>query len=198
MKRVLVILIVGLVLVMSRGLREVAAGDHKDDEGIPQKVLAGNFATVTHGSFALCLDPKNNFAEISCSDAKAQVFPQTDVEVGNVTLDEKGNACQTTTETISDLPVDVSPPFVTVLEVVSKQTSYDPATGSGDGTFTSYVGGKCEGVHFNNSGATVNSKGTFHFVASKDGNHFDNVTTSLTDPVGGVGDFTESTSGQRQ
>src|ERR1700751_1419018 len=118
MKKLLVIFAVGFILVMSRGLREVAAGDHKDDDGIPQKALAGNFATVTHGSFALCLDPTNNFAEINCSDTKAKVFPQTDVEVGNGTVDTKGNACQTTTETISDLPVDISPPFVTVLEVV--------------------------------------------------------------------------------
>jgi hypothetical protein len=76
MKKLLVILIIGFVLVMSQGLREVAAGEHEADKGIPLKALAGNFATVTHGSFALCLDPKNNFAEINCSDSKAQVFPQ--------------------------------------------------------------------------------------------------------------------------
>ena len=82
---------------------------------------------------------------------------------------------------------------MTILEFVSTVTSYNPATGSGDGSVTSYVGGKCEGVHFNSSGATVNSKGTFHFVVSKDGNHFDNVTTSLSDPVAGVGDFNATT-----
>jgi hypothetical protein len=75
MKKLLVILIVGFVLVMSQGLRKVAAGDHAADKGIPLTALAGNFATVSHGSFALCLDPTNNFTEVSCSDSKAKVFP---------------------------------------------------------------------------------------------------------------------------
>jgi hypothetical protein len=53
---------------MSAGLREVAAGD---DQGIPLKALAGKYSDTDHGNFALCLDPKNNFAEISCADTKA-------------------------------------------------------------------------------------------------------------------------------
>jgi hypothetical protein len=84
MKKLLVILVVAFVLVMSQGLRQVAAGD---DEGIPLKALAGKGADTLHGSFALCLDPKNNFAEISCADTKAVVFPQTTVQVGNDTTD---------------------------------------------------------------------------------------------------------------
>jgi hypothetical protein len=198
MKRLLVIFAVGFVLLMSRGRREVAAGEHEADKGIPLEALAGNFATVTHGSFALCLDPTNNFAEISCGDSKAKVFPETDAEVGNVIRDTKGNGCLTSTETVSDLPVDITPPLVTVIEIGFKTTNYDPATGSGDGTFTSYVGAKCIGTNININGATVNSTGSFHFVASKDGNHFDDIGTSLTDPVGGIGDFSLSTSGQRQ
>jgi hypothetical protein len=89
MKKLLLVLSVGFVLVMSQGLREVAGGEHEADKGIPLKALPGSFATLTHGSFALCLDPRNNFAEINCSDSKAKVFPQTDVEVGNITLDKR-------------------------------------------------------------------------------------------------------------
>src|SRR5689334_8291293 len=198
MKKVPVMLAIGFAMIMSRGLGEVAAGDRKDNIGIPQSALAGNFATVTHGTFALCLDPTSNFAEISCTHPKAQVFPQTDFEIGHSTFDTKGNECHTTTDTFSDFPVNKTPPFVAVLEIVTKQTSYDPETASGEGSFLSYVDGKCEGVHFDGAGATINSTGTFHFVLSKDGNHHDDVNMSLTDPVGGIGDFSLSTTGQRQ
>ena len=179
---------------MSQGLREVA-GD--DDEGISLKSLAGKYADTLHGSFALCLDPKNNFAEISCTDTKAVVFPQTTIDVGNETDDTKGNSCETYTETDTDLPPDLSPPFVAVFHSVAKVTSYDPATGSGDGTFTNYSGGKCVGVEFKSSGATVTNNGTFHFVVSEE-KRVDFVITSVTDPVGGIGDFTLSGTNLRQ
>lgn len=111
MKKVLGILIAGFVLVMSQGLKEVAADD---DSGLSLKALAGNYSDTAQGSFALCLDPKNNFAEISCTNAKAVVFPTTVVDVGNETDDKKGNSCETYTETDSDLPrtlVPLSSPY---------------------------------------------------------------------------------------
>jgi hypothetical protein len=186
MKKLLVILIAGFVLVMSQGLGEVAAGDN---EGIPLKALAGNYSSTAHGSYALCLDPTNNFAEVNCSSTKAVDFPQTEVDVGNGTGDTKGNSCTTYTATISDQPPDLSPPFVSVVHTVSKTTSYDSKTGSGDGTFTSYSGGKCVGADFNSAGATIDSSGSSHFVVGNDGRRADFVLTSLTDPVGAIGDF---------
>jgi hypothetical protein len=191
------ILIAALLLVMSQGLREVAADG---DNGIPPKALAGKYADTLHGSFALCLDPTNSFAEISCTSSKAVVFPQTTIQVGNETGDKKGNACETYTETDTDLPPDLSPPFVAVLYTVTKVTSYDPATGSGDGTYTSYISGKCVGATFVGSTnvTNVNSTGTFHFVASDHGNRVDFVTTKATDPIGGVGDFFFVGTGLRQ
>jgi hypothetical protein len=194
MKKLLVILIPALVLVISQGLREVPASD---DEGIPLKALAGKYADTLHGSFALCLDPTNNFAEISCADKKAVVFPQTTIDVGNETDDTKGNSCETYTETDTDLPPDVSPPFVAVFHDVAKVTSYDSATGSGDGTFTNYNGGNCVGAVFNKGSATVASSGPFHFVVSE-GKRVDFVITSITDPVGGIGDFSFSGTNLRQ
>src|SRR5690348_4259690 len=85
MKKVPVMLAIGFAMILSRGLGEVAARDRKDNNGIPQSALAGNFATVMHGTFGLCLDPTSNFAEISCTHPKAEVFPQTDVEIGHST-----------------------------------------------------------------------------------------------------------------
>ena len=193
MKKLLVVSIAAFVLVMSQGLREVAADGVAADgnNGIPLKALAGKNADILHGSFALCLDPTNNFAEISCTSSKAVVFPQTTEQVGNDTTDKKGNACETYTETDTDLPPDLSPPLVAVLFTASKVTSYDPATGSGDASFTSYLSGKCVGTAFvgSTSVSNVNSTGTFHFVASNGGKRVDSIATSVTDPVGGVGDF---------
>jgi len=96
------------------------------------------------------------------------------------------------TETDSDLPVDVSPPFVLTFNSVTKVTSYDPETGTGDASFTDYSGGKCNGATFDKTGATVLDHGTEHFAASKDGDQIDFVITSLTHPVGAVGDFSVS------
>jgi hypothetical protein len=71
MKKLLVVLVAAFVLVMSQGLREVAADG---DNGIPLKALAGKYADTLHGSFALCLDPTNSFAEISCASSKRWFF----------------------------------------------------------------------------------------------------------------------------
>jgi hypothetical protein len=197
MKKFLVFLVAAFVLVMSQGLREVAADG---DNGIPPKALAGKYADTLHGSFALCLDPTNSFAEISCASSKAVVFPQTTVQVGNSTSDKNGNVCETYTETDTDLPPDLSPPFVAVQYVVGKVTSYDPATGSGDATFTSYLSGKCVGAAFVGSTnvTNVNATGTYHFVASDDGKRVDTITTSITNPIGGIGDFFFVGTGLRQ
>jgi hypothetical protein len=193
MKKLLVIFVAAFVLVMSQGLREVVAGDvaASDDGVIPLKSLAGKYSDTAHGDFALCLDPKNNFAEVSCASTKAVVFPQTVVDIGYETDDKKGNSCETYTETDTDTPPDVSPPFVAVFHSVGKVTSYDPAAGSGDGTFTNYSGGNCVGSVFDKTGATVSSSGTFHFVVGP-GKRVDFLATSITDPVGGIGDFSYS------
>jgi hypothetical protein len=195
MKKLFVVSIAAFVLVMSQGLREVAAGDVDagDDGVIPLKSLAGKYSDTAHGFFALCFD-KTKFpaaVEIICSSTNAVIFPQTVVDVGNETDDKKGNSCETYTETDTDTPPDVSPPFVGVFHGVGKVMSYDPATGSGDGTFTNYIGGNCVGAVFNKGSATVASSGTFHFVVGP-AKRVDFLATSLTDPVGGIGDFSYS------
>ena len=198
MKKLLVILTVGFVLVMSQSLMKVAAGDAGDDEGVPLKALAGKYSDTAQGTFALCVDPTNNFAQISCADKKAKAFPLTTVQVGNETDDAKGNSCETYSETDSDLPPDFTPPFVAVFHSVGTVKSFDRSTGAGDGSFTSYSGGKCEGASFDSSGATVSATGTFHFVVGNHGRRVDFLLTSLTNPAGAIGDFSFSGTNLRQ
>jgi len=65
----------------------------------------------------------------------------------------------------------------------------DPATGSGDGIYTNYAGGKCAGFKFSGAGATVLNMGTFHFVYSDNADRTDFVVTTATDSLGDLGSF---------
>lgn len=92
----------GFVLVVSQGLRQVAAGGD-DDARIPLKTLAGKYADTSHGSYALCFDATNPaFSEIKCTltTPKTDVFSGTEVDVGYETDDKKGNSCETFTASI--------------------------------------------------------------------------------------------------
>jgi hypothetical protein len=144
-------------------------------------------ATLT-GSFAICLNT-TNFAEEACTTHGAVAFPVTVVSVGYIIGDAQGNSCQTFTQTVSDLPVDISPPFVAAQHSVGRLLNYNPATGSGDAAFIGYSGGQCHGASFDKNGATKVSSGTVHFTVSENGNRVDAVVTKLTDPLNGIGDF---------
>jgi hypothetical protein len=65
---------------------------------IPLTALAGTYTSTGGGSFAICTGP--DFKEKDCSKfipGTDHFFPQTLVEVGEVTLDAKGNSCDTLT-----------------------------------------------------------------------------------------------------
>jgi hypothetical protein len=81
---------------------------------------------------------------------------------------------------------------VVVINTVSTVTSYDPTTGTGDGNFTGYFGGKCNGATFNSTHALLITNGTYHFTVSNGRERFDFLLTSLTNPVGVIGSFSVS------
>jgi hypothetical protein len=114
------------------------------------------------------------------------------LQVGAATRDAQGNACATFTQTYADLPVDISPPFSSVVHNVSKVTSYDPTTATGDTSVTTYAGGQCHGASFDSTGATVQSTSTNHIAASDRGERIDGIVTSLTNAVGSIGAFSIS------
>jgi|SRR5262249_9999824 len=194
MKKVFAVLLVSLALVLfNEHTGQVAAQDAQDEAGvIPSSKLRGNYSDTLKGSFAVCLSPTSPFPEESCSTKGALVIPLSIVTAGHVALDKEGNSCETGTQIVSGLPVDISPPQVTPFHNVEKRLNYDPTTGTGDASFTTYVGGTCHGAKFDSTGATVLNTGTIDFVASDDGKSIKGVITSLTDPVGGIGDFSLS------
>jgi hypothetical protein len=122
----------------------------------------------------------------------------TSLTTGKNTSDKNGNFCATYSQVLSNLPLDASPPQVGPFNVAGKTTNYDPASGTGDLPFTTYIGGKCSGAVFDNTGATVAAMGSVHFVASGNGKRIDGVFTSLTDSVGGIGDFSATLLNFRQ
>jgi hypothetical protein len=124
-----ILFLASALVVLSHGPGKVAVGE--DESATPASALRGNYADALHGSFALCLAPVSPFAEESCSTKGALVFPQSIVTAGHVTNGKNGS-CETGTETVSDFPVDLSPPFVTALQTVGKSLDYDRNTGTRD------------------------------------------------------------------
>jgi len=192
MKKLWVILLAGCAFVMSQGFREVAAGD----EEIPLSDLTGTYSTTGHGSEFLCFKDTAPFPLAKCGSPHSIGARLQLLTAGAATVDLKEN-CATFTATLSDLPVDISPPFVGVLHSVVKLISYDPATGTGDVSFTDYIGGKCKDSTFDKTGATVADTGTAHFTVSQDGDRQDSVVTSVNTPEGAIGDFSISTTALR-
>jgi hypothetical protein len=144
----------------------------------------------------LCFKPDFSATE-NCSTAGAKTLILNNVLVGQSTQDKDGDSCGTATITEAT-PGSPLPPLVVIVQGVTKVTSYDPATGSGDSSFTFYAGGKCIGSKFDSTGATVTTTGTAHFAASDNGERLDVVITTSTDSVGDVGAFNEAGFGLKQ
>jgi hypothetical protein len=150
MKKLMVLLLAGCLVVLSPGFSNGAADDDSADPSergqIPLRKLAGTYAFTSHGSLTVCLANTPPHAPVSCGSPHAIVVPLTLQDLGVDTRDDQGNSCGTLTETASDLPVDVSPPTAVVVHFAATTTSYDPTTGTGDESVTGYVGGQCHGA----------------------------------------------------
>jgi hypothetical protein len=188
MKKFFLILIAGFALVVAHDFNRVYAGDHDGDrgDGIPLSKLAGKFATAYQGSITTCFNPKTFPATENCFATGAMPIAANAVFVGQLTHEKDGDSCLTATITLGT-PGAPNPPFSEVFHAANKVTNYDPATGSGDQSFTNYTGGKSIESKIDKKGATVQNTGTFHFVASDNGERTDAVGTSLTDSLGDIG-----------
>jgi hypothetical protein len=191
-KRLFSILLVSLALLVAHDANRIYADD---GDGIPLSKLTGKYATISQGSVTVCFKPDFSATE-ACSTAGAVTAVGNSVVVGQSTGDKASN-CATATTTFS-FPGDPTPTTGSVQVTVLKLISYDPATGSGDDSFTNYTGGKCVGSKFDSTGATVLNSGTEHIVASNGGKRIDGMITTLTDPVGDIGAFNISGFALRQ
>jgi hypothetical protein len=192
----MVFAVAGLVLLANQ--RAAADG------GIPLEDLAGNYAFTCQGSFSICLDP-GTFGVADCATTTgAIIVPLTDLGIGQLTRDSKGNSCGSDFDVTSSLPVAKTPPSVGVVHpAVAKTLNYDPATGTGELSLVEYSGGKCNGSRFDSAGATETATSAAHLAASGGGKRFDLVFTSLiifpSDTTGNfVGSFSLSCTSLRQ
>jgi hypothetical protein len=191
-----VVLWIMLGITLAASPKAIAGGNNGTGD-IP--LPAGQFSAKEQGSFALCLNPTNGAAE-PCTASGVLIVPQSLVATGALTRDRAGNACLTHTYVFSALPVDAAPPTVQEENTVFKVINYDAATGTGDESFISYVGGKCSGPTFHGTGATQVVSGTVHFVVAANGNRIDGVFTALIGSPGqfSIGAFSNSLTERRQ
>jgi hypothetical protein len=173
---------------MANDFNSVYAWEHDGDGdgGIPLSKLAGKYAETFPGAvFYICLKPDFSGPE-NCLTKGAVPVADIGATVAQHTQDKDGNSCSNNTFTLAlSAPLAAFPPTVFRFHAVSKVTNYDPATGSGDASFTQYTGGKCIGSKFDSTGATSVQTGTYHFVASDNGKRVDSVWTTFTDALGG-------------
>ena len=189
MKKLFLILIAGFALFMAHDFNRVYAGDDGGG-GIPLSKLAGKYAETFPGAvFYICFKPDFSTTE-NCFTKGAVPLSLILATLGQTTQDKDGNSCTKLTGALAfSAPLAFLPPTVNVAFSVAKVTNYDPATASGDASFTNYTGGKCVGSKFDSTGATKSQTGTYHFVASDNGERVDFVTTTFIDALGDIGAF---------
>lgn len=150
----------------------------------------GQFSSSVTGSLAICVDP-NTFALESCNTTGVLAVPYSFTALGYTTRDETGG-CHARTELSSPLPPSAMPPIIdSEAHIPFKITHYDPTTGVGDLSFTTYDGGNCiGGAKFDSKRATITGSGTEHFAVSQGGTRIDGIITSLTGaPNSYIGSF---------
>jgi hypothetical protein len=139
----------------------------------------------------------------TCGTAGELILPVSIVRNGVHTFDEQGNFCVSAadveTPNLPPLYPIVVPPIVTAnLHVTGKVLDYDPSTGTGNNSFTTYDGGACSGAIFSSTGATQIASGYDHFVVTENGSRFDVIATLITNPTNSIAGFAYSGTGLRQ
>ncbi|MBV9481569.1 MAG: hypothetical protein JO249_12580 [Acidobacteria bacterium] len=169
-----------ILFVMLLAVAAVAASAD-DEQGIPEP--SGSYAVSVHGSFALCLNPSENFAAGACGASGVTAYPVSFEEVGTITY-ASGIGCESVYQVLAALP---SSPAYTAPNIVSpnahtvvKITSYDAATGVGTASFTGYTGGSCNGASFDSSGAIETATGTLQIVVTEGGKRNEVLVTQNT------------------
>jgi hypothetical protein len=156
--------------------------------------LAGNWAGEGSATFAICYNADFSAVEDCSTAANNAFFNQT--FVFHSTTDKKGNSCSTLTITNGpEFPaVPASPANAFTFIQTGVTTSYNPATQSGVGSYTSYNANSdtfCNGsVLVNTGNAAAVSSGTGSIVVSQKGALIDGVTlTSENSPISDLADF---------
>ncbi len=141
--------------------------------GIP--LVVGQFSFNAQGTVGLCFEPNSINLELCSTPTPpgVNVISAMGTDNGAVTWAD-GHSCASYTNVQSLLPLGPSAqPSGKFTLVTTLLHAYDPTTGTGENSFVTYYGGKCNGAIFDGATATVFSTGTEHFVVSDGGNRLD-------------------------
>jgi hypothetical protein len=167
--------------------------------GVTLASLAGKFSQTGSGFYTVCFT--DNFTTaVDCASALHQEVRFNVTVVSHATRDAAGNSCGVTTATSTptdgpDYGAKFPARFNFTRTNVSTTTSFDATTGSGNSSFSQYLGGRCNGAVFDNTGAVLTGTGTQSFMASDSGNRIKWIITSfsvVTGPFGVAGMLKES------
>ena len=176
----------GLVIFMATMIGVPVRVTHaqNDEGGVTLASLAGKFAGRSNGFVTICLSAG---VPISCSSVSpvptAVAFNTT--EIVQITSDAAGNSCAVSTSTAAPVSGTTSPALVNTPITVRTNTSFDPTTGSGTESASSYVGGHCNGAVFDMTGATKVATFTDSFDVSDSGNRIE-VIVNTYNAAGGI------------
>ena len=139
----------------------------------------GVYTVKSVGFETLCIN--------GCTAALPLLVPLNFAADAEGTIDQAGNYCAVATSSSSPVSGSPSGAFVFTKIMTGGVTSFDPATGQADVTFSEYRGGNCSGASFDGRGATLIATGTNHLVISESGNRMDILLTSYVSGSGKIG-----------
>ncbi len=168
----------GLVLLMATMIGSAKVSQAQDDGGVTLASLAGKFAARGSGFETVCFNTLFTALE-DCATAP-HVVPFNLTQIQHTTRDAAGNGCSISTTTSAPVFGSRFPAGVNTRTNVSTTTSFDPATGSGTGSGSQYVGGSCNGAVFDPTGSTKVATFTFSFDVSDSGNRIESITTGYS------------------
>ena len=188
--KTLAVLSVMLAASLAAGPKAMAGGQG-GGPGIPLPV--GQFSVTLQGYAASCAT--SGGVPEPCNASGVVAVPLSVLDYGTLTRDGAGNACSAHIAVLATFPVGAAQSQVIKDYTSITVTNYDPATGTGDESWISYVGGACDGAIFNWAGATKITSGTFHFVVTDNGNRIESLFTSVVGVQGGPLPFVGGVSG---
>jgi hypothetical protein len=169
----------GLVLFMATMIGgPIRVSQAQDDEGsVTLADLAGKFSARGSGFSTVCFNSTSTALQ-DCATAP-HIVPFNFTRIEWETRDAGGNSCGV--HTVTSAPVfGTKFPSAGQKRTNVTTSSFDPATGSGTGSGTQYVGGSCNGAVFDGTGATKVVTFTFSFDVSDSGNRIETVVTGFT------------------
>ena len=180
MMKLLIATGLGLVLFMATMVGGPVKVSHAQDDqgGVTLASLAGKFSARGNGFFTLCFNAGFT-ALVDCASAPPHVVPFNQTCISHGTNDAAGNGCSV--QTCTNAPVFGTTHPANVAPRTNVSTfSFDPKTGSGTSSGSSYVGGSCNGAVFDSTGATKVADFTNSFDVSDSGNRFEIINTGYT------------------